>query len=90
MRIYYWKITIQKNLSIKNDIALQLLQISFMFNLIEDSWILLSASTYKLLWYLLWLNYMKTAPHKYAVRKKKYMDILWYYTKTWQVEEFVG
>ena len=71
MRIYFWKITIQKNLSIKNDIALQLLQISFMFNLIEDSWILLSASTYKLLWYLLWLNYMKTAPHKYAVRKKE-------------------
>lgn len=71
MRIYFWKITIQKNFSVKNDTALQLLQISFMFNLREDRWILLSASTYNLLWYLFWLNYMKTAPHKYAVRKKE-------------------
>ena len=47
-----------------------------MFNLTEDSWILLSASTYNLLWYLLWLNYMKTALHKYAVRKKEVYSII--------------
>lgn len=76
MRIYFWKITTQRKFSIKNDTALQLLQISFMFNLTEDSWILSQLPhTICCDTCFDWTTW-ETAPHKYAVRKRKYIILL--------------
>ena len=47
------------------------LQISFLYSLKEDSWILMFTSAFNLLQYVFfWLNYMESlAPHRYVVLK---------------------
>lgn len=66
-----WKITFlnKKNLSDKNDSVLQLCK--FMSSLTKDSWILISASTSNLLWYVALIIQKRIAPHKYVMRKKE-------------------
>lgn len=65
-----------------------------MYSLIEDSWISVSAYTFNLLSYLLWLKYMEkislliTQVHHFLKRGvfpfQTIVDILLWYSKTWK------